>query len=64
VSIAQRDLVITRLEPGGLCSVKLTNAHETNHKKERVSIVRTCHLFTRALFNSESEKPRWKAPGL
>jgi len=31
------------------------NAHETNHKKERVSIVRTCHYF-RALFKRREIK--------
>ncbi len=37
----------SKTDPGVVFSVKLTNAHETNHKNDRASIVRTCH-FSRA----------------
>lgn len=51
--IALRDLVSD--ESRGTRRVKLTNAHETNHKKERVSIVRTCH-YSRAHFKRREIK--------
>lgn len=48
----------SKTDPGVVFSVKLTNAHENNHKNERVSIVRTCRLSrARAFLIKKAKSP-------